>query len=181
MQQSLVIVFAALLSACTSAPEDMQLLGNILEQDVQQVDNTNAQFAVWVEGEQLDFSQEKYMSDPFTPDQKKVLHQDLRLEGGDGSVIHIYRPNQTLGSFLSSLGYDMTKDECLVTDTGEQLCSEDGNRWRMFVNEKERPLDPDLFIKHGDSILLTYGSPFGEIQRQLSDITHNLCMRTGSC
>ncbi len=93
--------------------------------------HTHADFAVWINGVQLDFSQEKFMShvpvavdtstSSFTIIPEASAHDD-EPEGGSGSVaitgreylhlhdmnghvIHRHKPGLTFGDFLASLGF----------------------------------------------------------------------------
>lgn len=93
----------------------------------------HADFAVWVNGEKLDFSGSQYMSAPLAEEAslflipQAVAHGDeddghtvpgreyLHLHDGNGSVIHRHKPGLTLGDFFTSIGLQMTK-ECLTLD-----------------------------------------------------------------
>lgn len=97
--------------------------------------HTHADFAVWVNGTQLDFSAPEYMSvvpttsaAPMLPFVAKAhAHGDepegtvipgrkyLHLHDGNGHVIHRHKPGLTLGDFFASLGMKMTSD-CFTLD-----------------------------------------------------------------
>ena len=93
--------------------------------------HTHADFAVWINGTKLDFSDERYMSAPpaetvsFIP--KASAHgtendghvvpgrEYLHLHDGNGSVVHRHKPGLTFGNFFDSIGLYMT-DKCLMVD-----------------------------------------------------------------
>ena len=97
--------------------------------------HAHADFAVWVDGQKLDFSADEYMSAPPDSDHEKTsfltipsafAHDDgehaalpgreyLHLHDGNGHVIHRHKPQLTLGDFFTSIGLQMTTD-CLVLD-----------------------------------------------------------------
>lgn len=94
--------------------------------------HTHADFAVWVNGTQLDFTDGRYMSAP--PAQASVFdllvptahaHEEevaalpgreyLHLHDGNGHVLHRHKPGLTIGDFFASLGLDM-EDTCFTLD-----------------------------------------------------------------
>lgn len=95
--------------------------------------HNHADFSVWVNGQQLDFSDPSYMSAPpataamFDLVPSAVAHGDeddghvvsgreyLHLHNGNGHVIHRHKPGLTLGDFFTSIGLQMTA-ECLMLD-----------------------------------------------------------------
>ena len=94
--------------------------------------HTHADFAVWVNGTKLDFSDEEYMSAP-PPSAASLIvpsahaHGDeeegptlpgrefLHLHGDIGHVIHRHKPGLTLGDFFTSIGFIMTRT-CFTLD-----------------------------------------------------------------
>lgn len=97
--------------------------------------HTHADFAVWVNGTQLDFSDARYMSAPPATADASVLsflipsasaHEEgdekaipgreyLHLHDGNGHVLHRHKPGLTIGDFFGSLGLDM-EDTCFTLD-----------------------------------------------------------------
>lgn len=154
--------------------------------------HTHADFAVYLEGEKLDFSAAKYMSglstDETTHDEEgEHLHKYFHLHDGIGHVIHQHKPDLPVGEFFSSLGFTMTQN-CLTLDTKVMVCpdastgsAQEGKRWQMFVNGEETPFDPGFMFKDGDKILLTYGSPSEEIRQQLQEMTDDACLYSRTC
>jgi len=86
--------------------------------------HNHADFAVWINGKQLDFAQAKYMSgssdpaDPAHEEHDKFLH----LHDGNGHVVHRHKPGLGFGDFLKTIGFQLTAD-CLTLDTNEKICA----------------------------------------------------------
>lgn len=155
--------------------------------------HTHADFAIYLEGEKLDFSDTKYMSglstDETTHDEEgEHKHPYFHLHDRIGHVIHQHKPDLTFGEFLSSLGFTMTA-QCLTLDTNVMVCPDGGKRWQMFVNRstgltaggEERPFDPGFTFKDGDRILLTYGASAEIAKEQLSAMTSDACLYSRTC
>jgi len=99
--------------------------------------HTHADFAVWVNGQLLDFSDDRYMSTvPASADASALSffiptasahdgvdhgaptvagREYLHLHDGNGYVLHRHKPGLTIGDFFASLGLTMT-DTCLTLD-----------------------------------------------------------------
>jgi hypothetical protein len=100
--------------------------------------HTHADFAVWVNGTKLDFSDARYMSEVpkatsfqfhLIPQASAHLGEEeeehagqvipgreyLHLHDGNGSVIHRHKPGLTLKDFFASIGLTLT-DTCFTLD-----------------------------------------------------------------
>jgi hypothetical protein len=151
--------------------------------------HTHADFAVWIDGRKVDFSQALYMSGGVTAEEAHAedaehghehLHPYLHLHDGVGHVIHRHKPGVALGEFFASLGMDMTA-ECFSADAGAAACNDDARTWRMFVNGEEWPYDPAYVFQDVDAILLTYGSGDEEVARQIDALTDGACLYSRTC
>lgn len=162
--------------------------------------HTHADFAVWVLGEQLDFSNPAYMTgesdDPSSYADAKELRKNLHLHDGLGTVIHRHKPGLTLGDFLTSIG-QAASGSCITLDErqfgtidpGKQtsydltyaLCETGKFRWMMAVNGVARPFDPGYDFADGDRILLTYGT--GDILSpdELGSVSDDACKYSKTC
>ncbi len=160
--------------------------------------HTHADFAVWINGKQFDFSDHKYMSEKpqalvpslFLPVASAHGDDDghdqlpgreyLHLHDGNGTVIHKHKPGLTIGNFFNSLGFSMTPT-CFITDEGVATCDKDGKEWQMFVNGKKHAFDPAYDFADGDHLLLTYGADAAEVQRELALMTDDACRYSQTC
>jgi hypothetical protein len=179
---SILLSSTLLLSACSSV---LGFFG--IHEYVQNPDpnHTHADFAVYVEGEKLDFSDLKYMSglstDETTHDEEDEYHHPyLHLHDEVGHVLHTHKQGLTLGTFFSSLGFTMT-EQCFTLDTEVMVCPDGGKKWQMFVNAEERPFDPGYVFQDMDKILLTYGADAEEVQKELEAMTDDACKYSKTC
>ncbi len=136
--------------------------------------HVHADFAVYMNGNQLDFSQTEYQS--------SVSHEkdeNVHLHDGDGKVVHRHAEGVTFAQFLKSIGYELGSD-CFTTDIKEQYCTNASSTLAFYVNGN--PADKTTYIpQEEDRILLTYGPADSDIKSQLASITDESCIHTGSC
>ena len=147
--------------------------------------HTHADFAVWMEGEKIDFSASKYMSglptNEETPDETdQYRHKHLHLHDEIGSLLHRHKPGLPIGEFLQSLGFTMST-QCLTLDSTVMICPESGKKWQMFVNGEQVPYDAAYAFEDIDQILLTYGASAEDVQKQLSAMTDEACLFSRTC
>jgi len=92
----------------------------------------HADFAVFINGVQQNFSQEKYMSDGGVP-KSGLTH----LHGGVGTVMHKHATGVTFTYLLKTLGWQLN-NSCLATDTSRTYCKSRkyANEVALFVNGK---------------------------------------------
>lgn len=107
--------------------------------------HVHAVFEVLLDGQAVDFSQQKY----------QVQSQFIHVEGGDGITLHRHSSMVPVGEFFKSVNMDI-RDGCFVLDNGEQFC-DDGKQLRFFVNGTERASINDYILQDNDRILLIYG------------------------
>ncbi|MEK7137099.1 MAG: multicopper oxidase domain-containing protein [Patescibacteria group bacterium] len=147
------------------------------------LNHTHADFAVYIEGRKLDFSDPKYMEDEGTEDDHDEhghRHDALHMHGGVGDVIHSHKPGQTLGEFFSSLNFELGS-RCLTLEDGKQVCSDESKQWQMFVNGRERPMGPEYTFGDGDQILLSFGADEAERAKELQALTDEACLFSRTC
>jgi hypothetical protein len=136
--------------------------------------HVHADFAVYMNGDQLDFSQTGYQS--------SVSHEkdeDVHLHDGDGKVVHRHAEGVTFAQLLKSIGYELGSD-CFTTDTKEQYCTNASSTLAFYVNGT--PADKTTYIpQEEDQILLTYGPTGADVKDQLASITDESCIHTGTC
>lgn len=161
--------------------------------------HTHADFAVWVAGAQLDFSDPAYMSDVYEEGQQvraDPLRKYLHLHDDIGHVIHRHKPGLTLGDFFASIGMPMT-GECLTLDDRQfaalddgwvadfartkQLCNDGKFHWTMIVNGRPVTMDPAFSFGDTDKILLSYGSSDTAALEQYADLTDDACRYSQTC
>ncbi len=137
--------------------------------------HSHADFAVSIDSQLIDFSNEKYMSN-----EEKHLSKYFHLHDGMGTLIHRHQPGLTLGDFFSSLNITLSKD-CVTLDDRQALCTEGTSRWRMVVNGEERLLDPSFVFEDTDKILLTYSASDTLWETEWQNMTDDACLYSRTC
>lgn len=159
--------------------------------------HTHADFAVWVDGKQLDFSGKEFMAKDLTPAELEVLKHEtgtlvnadvtalrkyLHLHDGDGHTIHRHKPGLSLADFFSSLQVGFSGD-CTssgVPGADGQECT--GHPFRLFVNGTEQPFDDLKYVfVDGDSLLITNAVDQSEIDKEQKLMTDDACRYSQTC
>ena len=130
--------------------------------------HTHADFAVWINGKQVDFSDPNDM----TSEQKEAKlppndpRRYLHLHDGNGHVIHRHKPGLALCDFISSLNL-----------SGEFEFS-------VYVNGVLMPRDKECsyVFKDGDHLLVTNSMyDQAEVNRELKLMTDDACLYSQTC
>ncbi len=137
--------------------------------------HVHADFAVYINGNKLDFTKTEYQS---SVGHEKDEH--VHLHDGGGDIIHRHDEGVTLPKFFSSLGYTLTND-CFTTDASEQFCTNASSTLRLFVNEKEVEDIMTYIPQEEDKILLTYGETARDLTPEFASITDDSCIQSGTC
>lgn len=177
MRRYLVLVVALALVGCSSWPWRREAANP-------DPNHTHADFAVWVNGEQFDFSRKEFMSEKEEEDEEHEKHGHrhhpyLHSHDGIGHVIHRHKPGLPLREFFKALGISL--GTTCVSFGDRSYCEAGSKRWRMYVNGEERSFDPGYVFADTDTILLTYGSSVSEIEQQISAVTSDACFYSKTC
>ncbi len=132
--------------------------------------HTHSDFAVWEDGEKVEFSDPKYMSgvswDEGSHDTADEYHHEhLHLHDEVGHVLHRHKPGLSLKEFFESLQYDFDSKYT----------------WRMFVNEEEMQFDLNYVFQDMDAVLLTTSAGSAEVLDQLKKLTDDACLYSQTC
>jgi hypothetical protein len=118
----------------------------------------HANFAVFIDGKQFDFSADKYMEDVqgCKPDYIPLLPQErTHLHNNEGHVLHVHERGVTWGHFFANIGFDFGKTY-LVTDEGTLYVN--GNKTIKFILNGESVESPfNKLIGNEDQLLISYG------------------------
>ncbi len=155
----------------------------------------HADFAVWVNGTELDFSATKYMSGKING-KERDLDPHFHLHDGDGHVMHNHKPDLPISQFFASLGLQMTS-KCLTLDGTQfalldsawvkdfartkKLCTDGKFHWTMVLNGGEHTLNPAYSIADGDKILFSYGASDTAWVDEWKLMTDDACRYSQTC
>ncbi len=145
--------------------------------------HTHADFAVWIEGKQIDFSHSQYMSGSSTDaDHTDALHPYLHLHDGNGRVIHRHKSGQTLQEFIASLqgmryeGTDFKFLDCIT-------CQHSSGTYtvKLFVNGAEEPMGSAYVFQDNDKLLITDTTDPVELRKEIRMVTDDACLYSRTC
>lgn len=146
-----------------------------LNSPAQQEYHVHADFALYINGERFNFSQEKYMSTNNT-----LLSNFVHIHDLNGNVVHFHRQGIDLAFFFRSLGMRFN-ETCLKLDDGRQFCSGQQATLRFFVNGQENKKFGSYIPSDLDKILITFGPPGENVSQQLASISSDACIYSGKC
>lgn len=144
-------------------------------------------WALWIDGKQIDFSDNQYMSGLSTSDEShdeehEYLHKHLHLHDNVSHVVHRHKAGLTLLEFVESLGFQWNKEKgCLSVPLHGTHCNDGDRKWRMLINKEEVAFDLDWNFGDLDKVLLSYGAIDTEIQKQWKKMTDDACLYSWAC
>ncbi|MBI2128884.1 hypothetical protein HYU07_01460 [Candidatus Woesearchaeota archaeon] len=127
--------------------------------------HTHADFKVFINGNSINFANEKYHM------KSSFIHVDDNLNKEDASsVLHMHATGVPLWIFFESIGMKFEKD-CFTVDTGVKYCNNAEKSLKFYINRKENTEFRDYVFNEGDKILISYGDKNEDILGQLASIT----------
>ena len=159
----------------------LEALGNIGKLDSQHI---HADFAMFIEGEFIDFNKPEYTVDEFLSDKFwESKHNKLtHMHGGDDNtkVIHVHATGITFQHFFHSIGIDI--DESCLTTNEKERCSNNGERLRFYLNGIRDDFAIFKPIQDLDKLFVTFGSETQEeIDQQLAQTGERACISSKNC
>ncbi len=154
--------------------------------------HTHADFAVWVDGEKLDFSGPEFMSEVYKEGQEvrtNPMRKYLHLHDGIGHVIHRHKPLLSLREFFRSIGFTTGTVHC--EDKLDTYCWEElshvsmgiaNARIYVYLDSIEHlPEALGYIFEDGDNILITTSTDPAEVTAQFTELTDDACMFSKTC
>ncbi len=155
--------------------------------------HTHADFAVWIGGKELDFSDKKYMSGLSTDanhDNEEGLRKYLHLHDGNGHVMHRHKPGLSVGDFFGTIGFSFGSVKrgefcwyALSADHPFAGC--ESGPMRLFVNGNEASASENgpagYVFADGDHLLFTDATDETEVKKELDAMTDDACKYSKMC
>ncbi|MBT3418822.1 MAG: thioredoxin domain-containing protein [Candidatus Magasanikbacteria bacterium] len=135
----------------------------------------HADLKMYINGNSIDFTQEKYQSSEENP-----RHEYTHLHDGNGDVLHKHFSAVTLGDFFESIGMSLSSS-CLTVDTGEEYCTNGQSSLKFFVNGEARGSLHTYSIQDLDQVLISYGSPHEDVTAQIASVSDDSCIYSEVC
>lgn len=82
---------------------------------------------------------------------------DVFIQNTDPSIVYIKKKGITWADFFATLPFSLTKD-CLTTGTKQTFCTNEQQKLRFILNNKEIPDALDLEIQSQDHLRVIYGN-----------------------
>lgn len=146
----------------------------------------HADFAVFVRGEQVDFSPYMLGADDTPKTDNVHLHEDRP------NVVHVHTTLTKWDEFFSSIGFQLTDPSfpgitddrtCLEMPDGEKICNTATEKWKFVVNGV--PVDGISNVNIGDlsRAVLSYGPETVEqvVQAQYPLVSDQACIVSELC
>lgn len=139
----IIAIAAAGVAAAVIAPRapDFGVLGSA---------HNHAVFAVKLDGQAIDFSQDRYQV-------RSTGNQYIHVENGDGTTLHRHSTKVPFGEFLKSVNMDI-RDGCFFRDDGRQFCEDQDKQLRFYRNSTELGSVMDYVVQENDRLLIIYGN-----------------------
>lgn len=125
-----------------------------------EVTHYHANWAMWIEGQRVDFSHDRYMEDvaACSADASTITApQRVHLHNGNPDVVHVHHVGATWGHLMQNLDWGLGPD-WLLTDGGELFQGGDGKRLTFVLNGLVVPPASNRVIQPGDRMLISYGA-----------------------
>lgn len=136
----------------------------------------HANWAVFVDGERLDLTGDRYMEDVMrcSADASHVAPEDrVHMHENDHDVVHVHAAGVTWGHLIANLGFNVG-DDFLITDNGRYLSGEAGSL-KFILNGAEVPSIHNRQIGDQDRLLISFGPEPAEevVASQFSQVLAN--------
>lgn len=166
------------------------ILARVLFANADIATHHHANFAIYINGEHLDLSDDKYMEDVSgcKPDYVPLLPEErVHMHNNEDIVAHVHDEGVTWGHFFANIGFSLS-DSALITDEGA-IYTDQGNRTLKFiVNGEQVDSLANMLIESEDQVLISYGSESLEelLSTQFSQVADNAAYHNehpdpGSC
>jgi hypothetical protein len=118
----------------------------------------HANWAVFVEGERLDLSADRFMEEVAacrSTDQGILPEERIHMHENDHDLVHVHHQGATWGALLANLGMGLGEGYLVLPD-GRQLLVNDNERLVFVVNGLQVPDVYNRVVHSGDRMLISY-------------------------
>jgi len=135
----------------------------------------HANFAVFVDGDRVDLSADRFMEDvaACSADPDAVRPEDrVHLHGNDPDVVHVHHGGATWGHLFANLGMGLGEDYLILADGRRLFDGEEGRALAFVVNDLRVPDLHNRPIRSEDRVLVSVGPEpaEGTLERQFSEV-----------
>lgn len=118
----------------------------------------HANWAVFVDGERLDLSGDRYMEDvgACVAGGEVLPNQRVHMHNNEQDVVHVHHGGVTWGHLLTNLRFVLA-DDFLILPDGRRLDETEGRSLKFIVNGFAVSEIRNRLIESGDRLLISYG------------------------
>jgi hypothetical protein len=121
----------------------------------------HANWAVWIDGERVDFSADRYMEDVAACSSDGHLEiapeNRVHMHANNPDVVHVHHGGATWGHLLQNIGWGIGEN-WIVPDTGEIYRDTGGAGLTFVLNGFAVPPAHNRAISPGDRLLISFGT-----------------------
>ncbi len=154
------------------------------------VTHHHANWAVFVGGERLDLSDDRFMEDVAScrTSPESIRPQDrIHLHDGDDDVVHVHHPAATWGQLLANLEMAAGPDYLFTPDGSKHFAGDDS--LVVFIRNGQRVYDlSNETVRSEDRVVISFGTETPEevMERHFSQVAdnaaeHNEMADPGAC
>jgi hypothetical protein len=129
----------------------------------------HANWAVFVDGERLDLSDDRYMEEisACTASDEGILpSQRIHMHENNDHIVHVHHEGATWGALMANLGMALG-DDYLYTADGDRYEAGDGYRLVFVLNGIQVPSVHNRVVQSADRLLISYTrDPEGALNRE---------------
>lgn len=134
----------------------------------------HADFKVFINGNPINFSHDKYQSYG-----SKQLHPTVHLHDNNGNVIHFHEEGINLSTFFKSLSINLS-DSCIVFEN-ISYCSNSTHKLEFYINDEKVESIHSYVASDLDGILIAYDSIDIDTSIYLDQVTDEACIQSALC
>jgi len=120
----------------------------------------HANWAIYIEGERLDLSDQRYMeevSSCYTVDGEVTPQQRVHMHEGNHDVVHVHHAGATWGHLAGNLGIGLGEGY-LILDDGTRIFDGEDGRFTYILNGRALTSAHNQLLSSEDRLLINYGS-----------------------
>lgn len=121
----------------------------------------HANFAVFIDGERLDLSGDRYMEDVAScaADPNAVRPEDrIHLHDNNHDVVHVHHAGATWGHLMANLGFSLGEDHLIADDGRRFFDGEEGRSMVQVLNGMPVPSAHNRAVRSGDRLVISVGT-----------------------
>lgn len=118
----------------------------------------HANFALFLKGQRVDFSQPKYSEDisSCVTDEEILPQQRVHLHENNPDIIHVHHSGVTWGHLMANLGFTLGPNH-LIDDQGNIYQNNDSQKLSFIINGKVTANPYNTKIENEDRLLINFG------------------------